>query len=166
MGEYFKMSTRFNKQKASDFGLVELDNMAYAIDPVDNSIWIRCSLYDFGWGEENGYYRVPLPNYSELLQIVLHNEQEDDVYGAAATILKQYPDELLETCEQMSVSPSASEDFLKIASVFHLHLGINHSPVIGKAVAEIEKEAQRWKDISYLVKPKKKTRGIQKWFLK
>lgn len=166
MGEYFKISTRFNKQKASDFGLVELESTASAIDPTDNSIWIRCSLYDFGWGEENGYYRVPLPNYSELFQIVLHSEQEDDVYGAAAMILKQYPDELLETCEQMGVSPSASEEFMKIASVFHLHLGINHSPIIGKAVTEIEKDAQRWKNISYFVKPKKKTRGIWKYFYK
>jgi hypothetical protein len=160
------MSTRFNKHKATDFGLVELESMVSAIDPADKSIWMRCPLYDFGWGDENGYYRMPLPNYDELLQMVLHSKQEDDVYGAAAIILNQYPDELLETCEQMSLCPSVREDFMKLASVFHLHLGFNHSPEIGKTVTEIQKDAQRWRNIAYSVTAKKKTRSIWKFLRK
>ena len=55
MGHFFVMSTRFNKCDASDFGLLPLaEDMA--LSPNDGSIWAKTELYNFGWGDENGYY--------------------------------------------------------------------------------------------------------------
>lgn len=113
MGHYFLMSTRFNKQKALDFGLLELEGTDSAINPIDNSVWKKCTLYDYGWGRENGYYRTPVLDYDGLLELILSSNQVDDVYGAAAIILDKYPDDLLVTCEQMKRSPSRTTELQK-----------------------------------------------------
>ena len=86
MGKYFVMSIRFNKCIASDFGLIS-KNENIAINPIDNSIWIKTKLYDFGWGKENGFYKIPLPNFNTLLELALYSTNEEDMYGAAAVIL-------------------------------------------------------------------------------
>ena len=154
MGNYFLMSTRFNKQEASDFGLLQTEESDLAINPADHSIWRKCALYDYGWGRENGYYKTPILAYDGLLELVLFSRHEDDVYGAAAIILDEYPNELLETCESMSSCHKRTSEFKKISSVFRLHLGINYSPIIGKTLEEIEKDACRWKAISTAAKEK------------
>lgn len=154
MGNYFLMSKRFNKQNASDFGLLEAEESDLAINPTDNSIWRKCVLYDFGWGRENGYYRTPILSYDGLLELVLLSSHEDDVYGAAAIILDEYPNELLDTCERMISCQNRTSEFNKIAVVFRLHLGTNYSPITGKKLEEIEKDACRWRAISNVTKAK------------
>ena len=98
MGKFFVMSMRFNKCSASDFGLISNDANS-AINPNDNSIWIKTALYDLGWGKENGYYKAPLPGFDILLELSLNSINREDMYGAAAMILETYPDELLRQCE-------------------------------------------------------------------
>ena len=163
MGNYFLMSTRFNKQKASDFGLLEIEGTDSAINPIDKTLWKKCTLYDYGWGRENGYCKTPILEYDGLLELILSSSQEDDVYGAAAIIMDKYPDELLETCERMSCCENKTIEFKKMTSVFQLHLGINHSPIIGKTVEEIEKDSYRWRAISDIAKEKKHRRPLLSW---
>ena len=68
MGHFFVMSTRFNKCDASDFGLLPLaEDMA--LSPNDGSIWVKTELYNFGWGDENGYYRYPMPSFEKLFHL-------------------------------------------------------------------------------------------------
>lgn len=98
MGVYFVMSIRFNKCTASDFGLILKDD-CIAINPRDNSIWIKTSLYDFGWGKENGFYKKPLPDFDSLFEIALYSTNYEDMYGAAAIILEKFTDCLLGKCE-------------------------------------------------------------------
>lgn len=105
MGNYFVMSTRFNKSKASDFGLTAKDENT-AINPKDNSIWIRTALYDFGQGKENGFYKAPLPTFDILFELALNSKSRDDMYGAAAMILNNFADELLCQCETLINNPS------------------------------------------------------------
>lgn len=89
MGTYFLMSKRFNKTSASDFGLVESKNDNLAFDLKTGEMWKKCPLFDFGWGCENGYCKLPIPNFRDLLRILLmENNSNDDIYGAAAIILK------------------------------------------------------------------------------
>lgn len=147
MGKYFVMSTRFNKRTACDFGLVEQENGEWAISPTDGSIWIPCLLYDFGWGCENGYYRTPLPNYCELIQIVLNSNDRNDVYGAAAVILEKHPYELLETCERVISRPDLNHFFVRLTTVFQLKFCLNRCPTLGKTYEEIKKDAERWEKI-------------------
>ena len=76
MGDYFVMSIRFNKHNATDFGLISNDTTT-AINPKDGSLWQKTNLYDFGWGKENGFHRVPLPGFETLLELVLYSKNKE-----------------------------------------------------------------------------------------
>ena len=85
------MSIRFNKQSPRDFGLTFKDGEF--ICEQDGTQWASRQLYDFGWGKENGFYKIPLGNFEQLLEL-LQGKDEEDAYGAAAVIMEDYPLEL------------------------------------------------------------------------
>lgn len=151
MGHFFVMSTRFNKCDASDFGLLPLaEDMA--LSPNDGSIWAKTELYNFGWGDENGYYRYPMPSFEKLFHLVLNSADEEDIYGAASVILKRYPDELLKQCEAIAGNRGRSDDFGKLVKVFRLDSPVNRSPVLRKTYAQIQQDSRRWREIADLAK--------------
>lgn len=147
MGKFFVMSIRFNKQSALDFGLTDKGN-GMAVNQADGSLWKKDLLYDFGWGPENGYYRVPLPDFSHLLDILLVESNDEDIFGAAAIIERQHPEELLEYCENMILDPKRTKDFEKISRIFRLDDPINRCSIKGKQYQEILSDSERWKRIS------------------
>lgn len=147
MGKYFVMSVRFNKCSALDFGLIPKDS-GTAIDPNDNSIWVKTELYDFGWGKENGFYKAPLPDFDTLLELVLHSEDRDDMYGAAAIILEKYADELLYRCEAMMNAPLRNKEFRRLAEVFRLEEPLTRCSVDQKTSEQIKSNHTRWKKIA------------------
>ena len=142
------ISKRFNKQTPSDFGLIKADEEDCAINPNDNSRWMRCSSYDLGWGNEIGYYRVPLPCFSELLQILIESNDFDDIYGAAAIIIEKYPNDLLRYCEELFTPPVNKDSAKKLIKVLHLDQCINRSPIQGKTFEEITHDFTRWQEVS------------------
>ena len=150
MGDYFIMSVRFNKHTASDFGLIPFGTND-AINPNDGSRWRKRNLYDFGWGAENGYYKLPLPGFQVLLGLVLHSADSDDMYGAASIILEKYPAELLNHCEIIVTDPKRNKELEILAKVFKLDLGTNRSPVTHKSYNEIQNDFERWQRIAKLV---------------
>lgn len=85
--KYFLLSVHFSKNTASEFGLVETDDEHLCIDPVDDSVWKRTELYDFGWGDEIGYERLPHLSFKELFHLVKFSQLRDSQYGVAAVIL-------------------------------------------------------------------------------
>ena len=142
--KYFLMSTLFNKETAADFGLVEKDGRFFR--ESDNSEWIKCSLYDFGWGDENGFYKLPLGDFYELINIVLTGEKEDS-FGAAAIIMDRYNDELKDfLIELMDKNPSNKSKKL-LFDTFKLKWGTNRTAKNGMYIQEIEKEAHDWEKI-------------------
>lgn len=153
MGNYFVMSTRFNKQTASDFGFVESGKDS-AINPIDGTTWIRKSLYDFGWGKENGYYKSPLPNFDMLLNLVLSSADRDDVYGAASIILDLHPYGLLCECEKVMGDKKRLSEFRRLVEVFKLNIAVNRCPIEKKSYHQIKIESDRWKNIAALAKGK------------
>lgn len=148
MGSYFVMSTRFDKSKASDFGLISKDENT-AINPSDNSIWIRTALYDFGRGKENGFYRSPLPNFDTLLELALNSKNRDDMYGAAAMILENFADELLCQCETLINERSRKKEFKRLAELFKLKSATNRCSVVHKTYEQCQNDYCRWK--KYLI---------------
>ena len=148
MGQYFIMSRKFSKQTLGDFGLIKADNGDYAIHPKDNSRWMRCSFYDLGWGNETGYYRVPLPCCSELLRILIESNDFDDVYGAAAIVIEKYPNDLLKFCEELFVPPINKVSAEKVVKILHLDQCINRSSIHGKSYEEITNDFTRWEAVS------------------
>ena len=147
MGNYFVMSMRFNKCDASDFGLI-LEDTNTAINPKDNSIWIKAALYDFGWGKENGFYKKPLPDFDVLFDIALYNTNSEDMYGAAAVILEKFPDELLCKCEMFIKDRFRRKEFKKMVDLFNLKLSMNRCSVSGKTYDQIQNDYMRWKMVS------------------
>lgn len=147
MGKYFVMSIRFNKCIASDFGLIS-KNENIAINPIDNSIWIKTKLYDFGWGKENGFYKIPLPNFNTLLELALYSTNEEDMYGAAAVILENYADELLYKCEMLMNNRFREKEFRKLVELFKLKVPINRCSIVQKTYIQIQNDYLRWKKVS------------------
>lgn len=148
MAMYFRMSNRFSKSTPQDFGLMQAEDGKLAIDPNDGTLWERCSLYDFGWGKENGYFKCPLPNYDELLSVILTSKDSDDIYGAAAIILDRYPEELLDSCEKIFSAGGLFQEVQTLDKVFNLNSGTNLCPIVGKNWNEIQRDARRWQAIA------------------
>ena len=147
MGNYFVMSMRFNKSSASDFGLISKDANT-AVDPNDNSIWVKTDLYDFGWGKENGFYKSPLPNFDVLFGLALNSKIRDDMYGAAAVILEKYADELLCQCEIIMNDRSRKKEVKRMVELFKLRSATNRSSVVQKSYEQVQSDCCRWKKIS------------------
>ena len=147
MGNYFVMSMRFNKCSASDFGLISKDENT-AINPFDNSIWIKTALYDFGWGKENGFYKAPLPKFDVLFELALYSTNREDEYGAAAVILENFADELLKQCEILMNDHSRTKEFKKLVKLFDLKSPINRCSVAHKTYEQIQNDYSRWRKIS------------------
>ena len=147
MGNYFVMSMRFNKCNACDFGLVSIDSHT-AINPRDNSIWIKVALYDFGWGKENGFYKFPIPSFYTLFELALYSTNREDMYGAAAVILEKFPDELLCQCEFYMNDCSRKKEFKKLVELFNLKCPINRCTVVMKTNEQIGNDCARWKKVS------------------
>ncbi len=147
MGNYFVMSMRFNKCNASDFGFILKDKNT-AINPNDNSIWIKASLYDFGWGKENGFYKDPLPSFDSLFEIALYSTNSDDMYGAAAVILERFADDLLCKCEIFMNDRFRKNEFRKMVDLFNLKLSLNRCSISGKTYEQIQSDYTRWNTVS------------------
>ena len=147
MGDYFVMSIRFNKCNATDFGFIA-NSMNTAINPKDGSLWIKPNLYDFGWGKENGFYRVPLPGFSVLFELVLYSKNKEDMYGAAAVINENFPDELLFQCELFMNDSCRKKEFVRLVELFNLKLPINRCHTSQKSYEQIQKDYVRWKKVA------------------
>ena len=147
MGNYFVMSMRFNKCAASDYGFI-LKDANTAINPQDNSIWIKSALYDFGWGKENGFYREPLPDFDTLFELALYSTNSEDMYGAAAVILEKFADDLLCKCEIYMNDRFRKKEFKKMVELFNLKLSMNRCSTSGKTYEQIQNDYARWKAVS------------------
>ena len=121
---YFRMSFRYNKQSPQDFGLVFKNGHFFSCE--DDSEWLPCYLYDFGWGKENGYVKLPLPSFEKLIQIVLNDTDKEDIYGAAAMISDRYMLQLKEYLLnelQQPMNSARKNKLQKLNCLFSLYKG-------------------------------------------
>lgn len=121
--------------------MVPLDSQT-AMDPDDRTLWAKASLYDFGWGKENGFYKLPLPDFDTLMELALYSTDKADMYGAAAILLDRFPDNLWERCWQLM--HNRPKEFQKLAELLDLKSPVNRSPVEGKTLEQIEVDYQKW----------------------
>lgn len=149
----FMMSKKFNKISCSDFNLYEKNGKYYS--KYDESEWTPCLLYDFGWGKENGFYRVPLGDFSELIGIVLSRSDEEDSYAAASIIIDNYASELKSFLLDTISTDSKNVDYGRLNLIFKLEVPLNRTLDDRMDLASIEKEYSDWKYISQYFKNKK-----------
>lgn len=144
----FMMSMRFNKESPEDFGLIPSEDTDIYIMPSDKSLWKKCNLYDFGWGKENGYYKLPLPQFDDLVNIIINSECKDNKYGAAAIILDDFNDDLLLKCQEIFKDGKSAKKYGDFFKILQLDIPINRSSTLGKSYKEISEDFEKWKDIS------------------
>ena len=149
---HFMMSMRFDKKYPADFGLIPSVNNDVYFLPSDNSIWEKRDLYDFGWGKENGYYNLPLPQFDDLINIIINSECNDDRYGAAAILLDDYGDKLLIKCQDILKDEQNVNMYCGFFNLLQLDFPLNRSSILGKSLREISKDFEHWKDISKQVR--------------
>lgn len=143
------MSYQSNKLLAKDFGLVETEP-GIAVDPKDGSMWQRAVLYDYGWGPETGFYKLPLPDFSSLFAIVLNSDDKEDQYGAASIIENRYLNELLSKCEEMMKDPRNEKSFAVLDKVFYLSEPPYCSRILYRSKADVDRD--RWMALYRYVK--------------
>lgn len=142
------MSRRFNKSTPEDFGLIKSEIPDQFLLPLDKSLWIRRELYDFGQGKENGFCRLPIPNFNGLIDLVLKSELVDNRYGAAAVLLDDYPNELLDMSQRLFHDKSDLSQYKEFFRILHLDEPINRSEVIGKNIEEVNSDFQKWCEVA------------------
>ena len=148
MGNYFLMSMRFNKKYPQDFGLIPSDNPGIFLRQEDGSQWKSRPLYDYGWGKENGYFKIPIPDFNGLVKIILQSKKDDDKYGAAAIILDDYCDELLNKCFKIFEDKKNTKRYSEFFKILKLQNPVNRSSIIGKHYSQISEDFEKWKTIA------------------
>lgn len=139
---YFLISNFFDKTSPSDFGLEYIDGKYIRKD--DNTEWLPCKLYDFGWGPENGFYKVPLAPFEELINVIVGDSNRDDLYGSAAMINQIYAMELKEYLLNMMSQEISDSTKKKLNEVFDLGKGTNKTASLGMSLSDIKKEYDQW----------------------
>ena len=151
---YFLMSFRFNKTKPADFGLAVFDNEKF-INQEDNTFWIKRDLYDFGWGKEYAFMKLPKLCFNDLLELLINSNVEANRYGAATILEEEYPNELLNYLMELLVGSSnfaINEKMKEMFEIIQLKDPRNRCKTIGKHYTEIEDDFIKWRLISEKVK--------------
>jgi hypothetical protein len=142
-------SIMYNKSTPQDFGLLPSDDPETYLHPEDGSMWKFRALNGFGDHDDgaNGYYRLPMPGFEELIRIVMDSQQSDDIYGAASVLLDDHADELLDRCLEM-LDEDEAERYLVFFERLHLGRPENRSPITGKKYVQIAEDHRRWDVVS------------------
>lgn len=143
--KYFKMSTRFNKQKPEDFEMEYIYKKF--ISSEDGSEWIQCQLYDYGWGKENGFYKKPLGTFYDLMDIVIDTSDNEDSYGAASIIEDLYSDDLKFYLQNLMNQPVTKKLKTRLCKIFKLNSNINKTYKKDYSFEQNNNEHLQWKKI-------------------
>ena len=89
----FMMSYKHDKTTPEDFGLVERDGRYFS--KKDNSEWIKHPMFDYGYGPEDGFYKLPLGSFNDLISFIEGNyKKEDQSLCAAIMMMEMNPSEV------------------------------------------------------------------------
>ena len=120
LGEQFRMGRRMVPSKPELFRLIYDSLSGFYQDMDDGSYWQKTTLFDFGWGDEPGYYRYPMPTMQELLQLLLTATIEDDYFGAASVLLQDDAEEVLPLLESALQRPANRFHYEQVADLHEL----------------------------------------------
>jgi hypothetical protein len=149
--KYFMMSFMFNKKKPEDFKLIPVEHTDNTfIHKKYKSLWKQFDLYDFGWGEEYGFVRLPELTFDEIWYLLLNSKIDDNIFGSVAMISKVHFDELYKTLLNIFSNPNYtySKSLKKAFKLLKLEKRTNKSDVKGKDWLEIDRDYRKWVFIS------------------
>lgn len=149
------MSFKFNKNKAEDFGLEDYDHINSIFkDSKDQTLWLQQSLYDFGWGNEYGFVRLPVLGFDDLWFLLMNSQIQENRYGAAYLLEEKHSIKLLNSLlEIFKDSTHTITDPMKEAfKILRLENARIRGDILGKSLSEIDQEFDKWKHIRDCVK--------------
>lgn len=153
-------TVRFSPKNPEQMGLKKLDENKY-INIKDNSVWICIPLLDLGWGRENGFCRLPLLSYEELVKLILIpintpvikiDDNTFNLYGALACLLDDYPIEFLSELEQMNLSGVINKDKNKLLFELLENELYCSDDTLNKINKKDKEKYLKWKEISHIIK--------------
>ncbi len=146
--KYFLASTRFAEDKPEDYGLKSVDGEEYFLDKNDNR-WVAEKMWDKGWGNENGYVRLPLLTVDELWELLTKSDIQENIRGSAEFLERRFPDELKSKLTALFSSKGKLDRKLskRLSNLQGLKSGANSSGILGKSYDEIKKDAEDWKNL-------------------
>jgi len=146
---YFMMSKMYHVITSGEFGLdVSTDNPRVYTSREDGSSWEERSLYDFGWGPEVGFVRLPMLGFEELWELLEKSSIEDNRYGAASVILKDFPDQLLSRAERLMHRRDTTHEVASAVAILRLGRAENRSDPMGKPPEEVRSDYRRWSAVA------------------
>lgn len=146
------MSFKFDKCKPEDFGLTVVSQEAPEtyVDSNENSRWVKKEMYDFGWGNECGFMRIPQLEFEDLWELLINSSIQENKYGAAYIIEKEYAcklmNHLLDILNKSDFTYISS--FKEAAEILNLKQVRNRCETIGKTYQEVENDYNNWKYIA------------------
>lgn len=151
---HFMMSTCFNKSDPMEFGFTPTQEPNIYTLPSDGSKWEKRALYDLGWGSENGFVRLPVPDFDALIELLLHSNLEENQYGAAALLEDdKYASKLLALCQNIFEKEESAGEYVLLFKLLHLDIPLNRGNLNGKSHAEIVASHEAWIEIAHKVQP-------------
>lgn len=148
---YFLMSFKYDKTTPIEFGLQQSteDNNVY-VSNSDGANWAKIDLYDFGWGNEIGFMRLPKLSFEQLFYLLEHSTLDSNKYGASHIILKDYSYDLLNylLVKLNDSSFKVTRSLKKAFQILGLDQVKNRTPIIGKSQSEIQQDFEMWKFVT------------------
>ena len=120
----------------------------FYVDSLDGSYWQASTLFDFGWGEEPGYYRYPMPKTKDLVELLLTAQAEDDYCGAASVLLEGNADEAFPLFEMALQNPNRYPLAAQRLAAVGLDRAVNRSEIIGKSAEQVQADFARWQALA------------------
>ena len=117
-------------------------------DMDDGSYWQTRALYDFGWGDEPGYFKLFLPSTEELVELLLTSDIEDDYYGAASVLMDEAADEALPYLEAALQDEGRYPLAARRLAAVGLSRAVNRCEIIGKSAEQVQADFARWQALA------------------
>ena len=140
-----------NRTEPKDFRLVYDNALGLYRDQTDGSLWQNWELFDFGWGREPGYCKLPLPSTAEMLELLLNASIEDDYYGAASILLEERAEEALPGLEAALQNAATSQRAAQRYNEVGLRQAVNRSEIKGKSADNVQVDFERWQALSAMI---------------
>ena len=148
LGEHFRMGRRLNPKEPERFRLSYDNAIDTYRDMDDGSYWQACTLFDFGWGDEPGYFKLFLPSTEELVELLLTSDIEDDYYGAASVLMDGAADETLPYLEAALQDKGRYPLAARRLTAVGLSRAVNRSEIVGKSIERVQADFARWQALA------------------
>jgi len=150
--KHFMMNLRDTRRTPEDFGLVESSVPDIYIKDNDGTKWIkRPMIYDLGREFFKAFCKIPIPDYSGLLAIVLNSDSMEDEYGAASIMLELFPEEVYDTCMDLLEDELVFKTCWDFFDLLDIESAFNRSETQGKPIEKVEQDYAKWAALAYRV---------------